>query len=173
MHGRHGPPCPHRKHRKGGLEAEGPNGLPKVEAPGRPGRRDLSRPLGAGICAAKDYKWSSYGAYVGKAKALAFVTTDFALGLLGGAKEFAAFHKAGGRFATPFPGSALHRHLSSDELVQIAGELIGREALVTIKRMKPRERAGLLAKLADAGFTDGEIGRVTGLGKSSLHRELH
>ena len=132
-----------------------------------------ANPEPAGICAAKDYKWSSYGAYVGKAKALAFVTTDFALGLLGGAKEFAAFHKAGGRFATPFPGSALHRHLSSDELVQIAGELIGREALVTIKRMKPRERAGLLAKLADAGFTDGEIGRVTGLGKSSLHRELH
>ena len=132
-----------------------------------------ANPEPAGICAAKDYKWSSYAAFAGKAKAPTFVTTDFALSLLGDARQFAAFQKVGGRSALPFPGSALHRHLTSDELVQIANELLGREALATIRRMKPRERAALLEKLVDAGFTDGEIGRVTGLGKSSIQRELH
>lgn len=132
-----------------------------------------ANPEPAGMCAAKDYQWSSYGAYAGKSKKLGFVTTDFALELLGGAGKFAAFQKSGGRFAEPFPGSTLRRHLTSDELVQIAADLIGRDELVNIRGMKPRDRAEMLGVLVNAGFTDGEIGRVTGMGKSSIHRELH
>ena len=129
-----------------------------------------ANPEPAGMSAAKDFPWSSYKAYTGKKS---FATTDLALELLGGAAAFEEFQNSGAAMALPFKGSTLRRHLTSDEAVAVAVALIGRDALNNIRAMKPRDRADLLAKLVRAGFTDAEISRVTGLGKSSLHRELH
>ena len=129
-----------------------------------------ANPEPAGLGSAKSYPWSSYKAYTGKKS---FVKTEYALELLGGAAAFKEAQNAGIVSAVPFKGSTLHRHHTSDEIAALAVALIGRDALNNIRTMKPHDRADLLAKLVDAGFTDAEIGRVTGLGKSSLHRELH
>ena len=128
-----------------------------------------ANPEPAGICRARDYPWSSYGAYVG---AKTFVSTDLALSLLGGAEEFEAFHRQAGLYVRPFKTSALANHLSADELANVALRLLGRETLNAMKRMQPKERRVHVRSLAGAGFTVAEIARVTGVGRQSIRKDL-
>ena len=121
------------------------------------------------ICKAKDYPWSSYGAYI---KDESFVETSLALSLLGGETGFEKFHEHGSKFAKPYPSSSLTRHLSPDELANVAIAVLGREQLYAIRTLAPKERISHLRQLRDAGMTIGEIARVTGLGKDSIGRLL-
>ena len=132
-----------------------------------------ANPEPAGICSAADYRWSSYSAYrdADDEKAL-FVTTDFALSMLGGRADFEAFQQPGGRFARPFAGSRLMGHLSADELARVALDLLGRETLYGMRSLKPAERSPHLRKMAEAGFTASEIARLTGLGQPSVYKLL-
>ena len=128
-----------------------------------------ANPEPAGICTAKDYPWSSYQSFV---RGGSFVETSMALGMFGGVEQFEDFHRSGKGQALPFPKSALRGHLSPDELVNVALDLLGREALNGLRQMKPVERAPFIAVLAEAGFTEQEISRVSGLGKSAIHRAI-
>lgn len=129
-----------------------------------------ANPEAAGICLAKEYPWSSYSAYMG---ADSFVSCDVALSLLGSPEKLAEFQASGCRFAKPFPGSNLNRHLAVDELSRIALEVLGRETLNTIKRLAPEKRFEHLTSLKRAGFSDSEIARVTGIGYTSVRATLH
>ena len=128
-----------------------------------------ANPEPARMCLAKDYKWSSYKAFLGKSK---FVVTNVALSLLGGKQQFEDFHKNACKFVKPFPDSTLSRHLTYDELLYIAENLLGRETLLSLKAMKPPERKGYFVALNKAGFTDAQISRLTGIGQSSIHNAL-
>ena len=124
-----------------------------------------ANPEPAGICAAADYPWSSYGAYLG---APSFVTTSFALELLGGVEGFIRFSASGSKLAVPFPGSRLRGHLSSDELMRIAVGILGRDTINWIKSYPKSVRDDCVRKLKAAGFTMGEISRITGLGDNII-----
>ena len=129
-----------------------------------------ANPEPAGICRARDYRWSSYSAYMGR-KSLA--KTDLALDLLGGPADFERFQASGGSFAKPFPKSKLVRHLSYDELTRIAVEILGRDMLNSLKTLPPKDRRSHIEKLNRAGFTDTQIARITGIGQAVVHRALH
>ena len=126
-----------------------------------------ANPEPAGICAAADYVWSSYRAYLGEPS---FVTTELALELLGGVGKFAGFSTHGGRYALPFPRSKLQRHLSPDECWRVACEIVGKDVLSSMRQMKQRDRLPHIERLLAAGFTEREICRLTGLGKNTVHR---
>ena len=128
-----------------------------------------ANPEPANICRACDYPWSSYRAYEGFSS---FVTTDFALQLLGGANGFEKLQQSGGSFAKPFGKSTLRGHLGVDELTRIASNLVGHEELNLIKSLKPAERRTYLETLSNAGFSEREIARITGIGQSSVHMTL-
>ena len=123
----------------------------------------------AGISTTADYPWSSYQSYMG---ASSFIETKLAFDLLGGTEEFVQFSSCGGSFALPFPKSKLRRHLSTNELLHVATETIGREAIINIRSMKPSEREPLLTRLASAGLKERDICRITGLGKGTVHRAI-
>ena len=128
-----------------------------------------ANPEPAKISRAEDYPWSSYQAYCG---APSIVKTDFALELLGGAQAFKSFSANGGSYAKPFATSKLCRHLSPDELTNIALALLGRETLSTIRQLQPKERVPYIEKLSSAGFNEQEIVRVTGLGRQIVRSAL-
>lgn len=128
-----------------------------------------ANPEPAGICKAADYPWSSYWAHMGEPS---FVEVDFTRNLLGGKEQFERFSMSGGKYAIPFPHSKLHRHLAVDELAQIALALIGRATLNELRAMSPKLRKPHIAKMREAGFTENEIIRVTGLGRASVRHAL-
>lgn len=129
-----------------------------------------ANPEPAGICRAKDYPWSSYLAYHDGS---AFVKTDFALAILDGWKAFEKLHEAAGHYAKPFPTSTLKGHLSYDELTRVAINLIGRETLQSLRKMNLKHRQPYIKALANAGFTESQIARITGIGQTSISRALH
>jgi REP element-mobilizing transposase RayT len=128
-----------------------------------------ANPEPARICRAKDYRWSSYKAYT---EGTEFVSTELALGLLGSRESFEDFHLNGGSFAKPFPKSTLARHLSYDELLHIAESIIGHDTLIELKQQKPEDRLRYFLELSNAGFTDTQISRLTGIGQASISRSL-
>lgn len=128
-----------------------------------------ANPEPAGICEAAEYEWSSYRSYLGTRS---FVETSLALDLLGSEEAYVAFNASGSKLALPFPGSKLRSHLSPDETWRVAEEILGHETLEGLRRMPVRERNLHLQTLADAGFTEREIARLSGLGKTAIHLAL-
>ena len=128
-----------------------------------------ANPEPAGICKAKDYPWSSYQDYLSGS---AFVEVEFARELLGGIRRFEEFSASGGSYAKPFTDSKLSRHHNSDELVNIAINLLGRETLNNLRAMSPEARKPHIALLHAHGFTKAEIARITGLGSALVGKAL-
>lgn len=143
-----------------------------------------ANPEVARICKAKDYPWSSYHLYARNAEYSAQqrrlvacadappVETELALSILGGVEAFERLSESGASFARPFSGSKLSKHLSPDELTNVALNLLGRDAMNEIRTLEPVERTPYLMQLEQSGFTIGEIARITGIGRSSVSRTL-
>ena len=123
-----------------------------------------------GICKARDYPWSSYREYVYGPR---FVETGLALTMLGGVPEFEAFHSAGACSVKPFATSRLCRHLTYDELQRVAVNLLGRDTLNSLKTLEPALRKPYLDKLIESGYTITQIARITGIGQTTIHRQLN
>nr|AHF23955.1 transposase [uncultured bacterium Contig19] len=128
-----------------------------------------ANPEAANICLASEYPWSSYGAYTGDST---FVTTEFALELLGGVERFVEFSANGSKYPVAFPKSKLRNHLSADELWHVASKVVGREAILRMRSMKPIERQPYIDQLVSVGFAGYEICRVTGLGRNIVQRAM-
>lgn len=126
-----------------------------------------ANPEPAGMCRTCEYEWSSYNAYLGKS---AMVKTETALGILGSREAFERFHENAGQYVKPFPKSTLTKHLSYDELMRVAVNLVGRDTLNSLKAMKPHARQDYLQTLLSAGFTESQISRLTGIGRASIRR---
>ena len=132
-----------------------------------------ANPEPAGIASHDAYPWSSYPAYVGGRYTGPAVKTDMALGLLGGVEPFREFSVTGKAHVRPFKGSSLHHHLTTDETIFVALEVLDRETINGLKGMDAAMRLPHLLALSHAGFTDSEIARITGIGQVSIHRALH
>ena len=144
-----------------------------------------ANPEAAGICRVQDYPWSSYQAYAlssakkgsgekrGTGSAASFVETELALSLLGNVEAFERFSASGACSARPFPGSKLSKHLTFDELLNVAFRLLGRDVLNGLKVMDPSDRVPHFIQLLQAGFTTSEIARITGIGRVSIIRAVN
>ena len=130
-----------------------------------------ANPEPAGISRACDYTWSSYNVYANAGKST-FVKTETVLGILGSRSAFERFQDHGGRYVKPFPKSTLTKHLSYDELLRVAVDVLGRETLNSLKTMQIVDRKPHLASLSNAGFTDSQIARLTGIAQPSINRTL-
>ena len=128
-----------------------------------------ANPQVAGICAASQYKWSSYQAHLTESP---LVEIAFTRDLLGGVEQFERFSSSIDTAALPFPGSKLRGHLSSDELLRIAWAAIGKDTLNSLKVMQPKERTIPMKALRKAGLTEREIVRLSGVGRSSVRNAL-
>ena len=128
-----------------------------------------ANPEQAGMCSCAEYPWSSYASYLWRED---FVETGIALALLESAETFEEFHGNCGCFAKPYRQSGLTRHLSYDELLRVAVNLLGRETLNSLKGMAPAVRVEHLRTLTEAGFNETQIARLTGIGQAAIYRNL-
>lgn len=123
-----------------------------------------NNPAKAGICAARDYPWSSYHEYVGVP---VLVDTTLALELCGGVEGFVAFSASedeeGYRFYE-------RTRLSDAEARQLASGILGEIALTDLKALERSRRNALLFELKDAGLSISQIQRLTGIGRGVIAR---
>lgn len=123
-----------------------------------------NNPAKAGICAARDYPWSSYHEYVGVP---VLVDTTLALELCGGIEGFVAFSASedeeGYRFYE-------RTRLSDAEARQLASGILGEIALTDLKALERGRRNALLFELKDAGLSISQIRRLTGIGRGVIAR---
>lgn len=141
-----------------------------------------SNPEAAGICSASEYPWSSYKAYLAAFQSndvvedtnlLPALEKGLVLSMFEDLDSFVRFSKSGNSQARPFPRSKLNGDLGPDELVNVAINLLGREPLYRLGTMMPDERNPYIVLLSNAGFTQSEIARVSGLGKSTISKTLN
>lgn len=123
-----------------------------------------NNPAKAGICAARDYPWSSYHEYVGVP---VLVDATLALELCGGIEGFVAFSASedeeGYRFYE-------RTRLSDAEARQLASGILGEIALTDLKALERGRRNALLFELKDAGLSISQIQRLTGIGRGVIAR---
>lgn len=123
-----------------------------------------NNPAKAGICAARDYPWSSYHEYVGVP---VLVDATLALELCGGVEGFVAFSASedeeGYRFYE-------RTRLSDAEARQLASGILGEIALTDLKALERGRRNALLFELKDAGLSISQIQRLTGIGRGVIAR---
>jgi len=122
-----------------------------------------ANPAAAGICSASAYAWSSVKDYLGRRGGL--TDTGLALEMLGGREGFIEFSKASNMTAWAFPGSKLKAHLTDDEAVRIAKQILG-EQVDSFASMPPSQKDGVVCNLRNRGFSSGQIARILGISKS-------
>lgn len=128
-----------------------------------------ANPAVAGICPASIYEWSSARDYLGKRKGIA--DTEKVLNLMGGLDWFIQFSKPQNWTLLPFKDSRLRRHLTDDEALQIAKNIVGSK-LTCLKQCSVRDRIGAIQKLSAAGFSAVLIKRLTGLGRREIESTI-
>lgn len=126
-----------------------------------------ANPAAAGICRASAYPWSSVGDYLGRGTGIADTAT--VLDMLGGRSGFVEFSAAANGTAFAFPGSKLKAHLTDDEAVRIARDILGRDS-VNLAKADKNERAEAVVLLWRRGFTAKQISRICGLSERTILR---
>lgn len=124
-----------------------------------------ANPVAAGICKASAYPWSSARDYLGRA---GITYTELILNMVGGRKGFIAFSKREPPTALPFPGSTFKNHLSDDELLRIAHDAVGEQAIRNARSLLGKKRAALVGTLKACGFSMRQVSRLTGLSKAAV-----
>lgn len=122
-----------------------------------------NNPAAAGLCSAFRYAWSSAGDYLGIPGACGIADTDLVLGMLGGRKGFLEWSARGRSTAHPFPGSKLRSHLTDDEAIRIACDVLGHDPR---NATTPAEARLLLER----GFYPSLIERITGLTRYQIRK---
>lgn len=127
-------------------------------------------PSKAGIAAAAEYPWSSYGEYLDKPDVC---STGFILSAVDGPRGFVALHTgewaehdcldvSSGRNAT---------HAMPDEIaMMIADEVLGIESVTHLKELPLNERNEDIRALKSNGLTVRQIERLTGIGRGAVQR---
>ena len=131
-----------------------------------------NNPVVAGICAADEYRWSSYHVYAGGNDEFGLVDTSVGDGLLGGPEGFIEFSANNPPTALPFPGSRLNAHLTDAEAMRLADLSIGEGMAKTLGTLQTKTRWPYLKQLSEAGLSVPQIRRITGLGDTQVRRAL-
>ena len=118
-------------------------------------------PTKAGICACEEYPWSSYCEYVTGG---VYTSTGPVLEMLGGIEAFIDFHKG-----DPLDDPELEWR-PIRKAMKLAAEVLGRTDLESIAGMERCERDEALVILKEAGLSIRRIERLTGIGRTIIHR---
>ena len=129
-----------------------------------------ANPAAAGICHASEWPWSSVGDYLGRDASESggpafpgLAETSVALDLLGGRKGFVEWSLPAKSTALPFSDSTLKNHLTDDEAIRLAADILGHDPR---KGCTPEEAKLLLAR----NFSVRQIERVAGVSRYRLQK---
>ena len=120
-------------------------------------------PEKAGISKTKDYHWSSYREYTGKAKT---VDTAFVLELFGNVAEFERFHKMIDNAAPCIDDNRGRRILDDESALRAARAILDPVRVEEVASLPKAQRDELLCKLKIAKLSVRQIERLTGVSKS-------
>lgn len=125
-------------------------------------------PLDLGVSDLATFRWSSYREYLGKP----FISkTALALTLFGGMKAFIDSHEIVETDRSLEPGrSGSVKFENEDQAIERAKIVTGCAELAEISAADKQTRDTMLASLKADGFTERQIARLTGIGRSIVHR---
>ena len=125
-------------------------------------------PVAANICPTSKYRWSSIQEYLGEPR---LCTTELMLSICGGLQQLIDFHKQS-MTAKPFPTSKMRNHHSDAELAVIARSVAGTDNLADVGKLPKQQRDETISRLHQAGLTNRQIARVTGISSGVVQRAI-
>lgn len=124
----------------------------------------LNNPRKAGICAAKNYEWSSYRLY---GRTAALVDTSLLAALIGDAEAYAAFVAAANDDECLEYDRA---RLSDKRARRIVQEQLGHDSGTALQALGRKERDAQLRALLDRGLSIRQIERLTGISRGIVQK---
>ena len=124
-------------------------------------------PVKEGMTRTCEYRWSSYGEYLGE-KDLA--ETELALGMFGSRQSFIDFHKTLDLTATCCDIDRARRLLSEEEARNVAAAVLGDIHLESIVGLERSARNDAIRKLRNAHLSVRQIERLTGVSRGIVAR---
>ena len=104
-----------------------------------------------------DYEWSSYREYlVGRGLS----EVDIVLDMLGGIREFIAYHERDGMYAPRFA-----KRISTEDMIALAKTITGLDDLHVVGTLTVQRRNRFLALLRSAGLSCKQIEQLTGVAR--------
>jgi len=119
-------------------------------------------PLKGGLSATLDYRWSSYGEYLGRP---GVTETSILLDLHGSVEGFVAFNNDADRTCYRFEGSS---RIPNGEVLGFARQVLGEVNPASLKTIERPRRNSLCMRLHDAGLSARQIERLTGIGRGTI-----
>ena len=130
-------------------------------------------PQKAAIANQQDYRWSSYGQYVGRNHGEGICATDLVLGVFGSVDSFAAYHSAYAHEASCMDvdqARSQTRAMSDEDAIALAEEVLGDLRLAELKALDRASRDAAVRSLLAAGFSVRQVERLTGIGRGVVQR---
>lgn len=127
-----------------------------------------ANPTAAGICPAAAYEWSSAKDYLGRSGGV--TDSELVLDMCGGRDGFVSFSRASNMTAWAFPGSRLRSHLTDEEALRMAKEIVGKEKLQGFASLSRDERCDVVVLLTSRGFQTNQIARMVGMSESYVRK---
>lgn len=126
----------------------------------------LNNPAYAGICSARDYRWSCYSEYATEAR---IVDTSPVLEMLGGPQPYESFIADSDRCLYAFEGG---RYLPDDDAKRLACTVADRfdARLDEVKALCVSKRNEVLRAMIAHGLSYQQIGRLCGVSTSTVGR---
>ena len=122
-----------------------------------------NNPEAARVCHKDEYRWSSYGEYVGEP---ILCDTAFVLDMIGGAEQFGSFSAM--RVESHCLDVENRRQMTDGEVLAEAKRLMGPNLQQALADISKQRRDEFLRKLRDAGASIRQAERVTGIGRKSI-----
>ena len=125
-----------------------------------------NNPVRGGICAACDYRWSSYHEYAGNPS-----LTDVSVlaDMLGGLQGLLSNDE--GDACVPYC-FVTGKRIPDDEALDVAGAILYPLLPDDVKGLPVEQRAESVGRLSEGGLSCRQIQRLTGLGRYSIDRAL-
>ena len=131
-------------------------------------------PVKAGICEVGEYRWSSYGEYVGHPTWSCFCDTSFALGLVGGVDAFIRLHSrsddGGFTFIDDEVRRSRTRAMPDSAAIEVGTRVLGQGWRLTLPQEAQPIRNQHLIELRKAGLSINQIERLTGIGRGIIQK---
>lgn len=129
-----------------------------------------TNPARAGICAASEYRWSSYSEYAGGSRNPAVCDMETVRALLGDPQRLTtdATVPASAPDVPLLLDGGRVTVLDDDEALYVAGQIVGDERLRNLKALPRGERDDTLERLLRHGFTIRQLERLTGVGRGII-----
>ncbi len=127
-----------------------------------------NNPEKAGISSAREYRWSSYAEYINTPIRC---KTEIALGIIGSVEQFIALSEMeADASSSKVMGCQSTRKFDTDELVERAIALLGKESFRRLKSYSKEDRDNALGTLRASGMSIRQIERITGIGRGIISR---